>query len=190
MVGRADAMSALEFRPGDPNWNRFHRINHPGTFNANPLSAAAGVAMLDIASTGEPQAYIDRLGRVLVSEMNRAIAELGLEGSCVYGDGPIFHVLLGRGATVNPDGTLQRDSVDTVTLRQANKPEVKAALQSGMMSRGVDLMSGHAGIIATAHTQEDVTLTATAFYETLREMREAGLLAPAYSSTAVQRDRL
>ena len=42
VVGRVDVMHALEFRPGDAQWNRYHRINHPGTFNANPLSAAAG----------------------------------------------------------------------------------------------------------------------------------------------------
>ncbi|HYO48759.1 MAG TPA: aminotransferase class III-fold pyridoxal phosphate-dependent enzyme, partial [Chloroflexia bacterium] len=176
VVGKADVMAALEFRPGDAEWNRYHRINHPGTFNANPLSAAAGVAMLQIAGTGEPQEYIERLGRTLITEMNRAISELGIEGSCVYGDGPIFHVLLGRGASANRDGTLLAGSVDTLTLRQANTSEVKAALQKGMMRRGVDLMSGHAGIIATSHTEADVAQTARAFYETLKDMREDRLL--------------
>jgi glutamate-1-semialdehyde 2,1-aminomutase len=176
VVGKAEVMAALEFRPGDTKWNRYRRINHPGTFNANPLSAAAGVEMLKIAGTGEPQDYIERLGRTLIKEMNRAVSDLGIEGSCVYGDGPIFHVLLGRGACANPDGTLVQGSADTVTLRQANKPEVKAALQRGMMSRGVDLMSGHAGMISTAHTESDVEQTVSAFYEALRDMRESGLL--------------
>jgi glutamate-1-semialdehyde 2,1-aminomutase len=176
VVGRADVMAALEFHAGDAEWNRYHRINHPGTFNGNPLSAAAGVAMLEIAATGEPQERIADLGYTLISEMNRAISNLGIEGSCVYGDGPIFHVLLGRGACVNPKGHLVPDSADIVTLREANDANVKTALQSGMMRRGIDLMSGHAGIIATAHTEEDIALTATAFYETLRDMREAGVL--------------
>ena len=30
-------------------------IEHPGTFNANPLTAAAGIATLDICATGAPQ---------------------------------------------------------------------------------------------------------------------------------------
>ena len=77
VVGRADMMSALEFRPGDAEWNRYHRINHPGTFNANPLSAAAGVAMLKIAATGEPQEQIARMGREITIEMNNAIASPG-----------------------------------------------------------------------------------------------------------------
>jgi glutamate-1-semialdehyde 2,1-aminomutase len=176
VVGRADVMAALEFRPNDAEWNRYHRINHPGTFNANPLSAAAGIAMLEIAATGEPQERIADLGYTLIGEMNRVIMDLEIEGSCVYGDGPIFHVLLGRGACVNPKGHLVPGSADIVTLREANSSQVKAALQSGMMRRGIDLMSGHAGIIATAHTEEDIALTAAAFYDTLREMREASVL--------------
>jgi glutamate-1-semialdehyde 2,1-aminomutase len=172
VVGRAEVMSAFEFRPGDAEWNRYRRINHPGTFNANPLSASAGIAMLKIAQTGEAQRKIDDMGRRLVSEMNRGIEQLGIEGSCVYGDGPIWHVLLGKGARVNEDGTLAKGSADIITLRKANDPTVKAALQTGMLNRGVDLLSGHAGIMSTAHTEDDLSLTATAFYETLREMRE------------------
>ena len=174
--GRTDVMAALEFRAGDADWNRYHRINHPGTFNANPLSAAAGIAMLNIAQTGEPQEYAARFGKSLVQEMNRAISDLGIEGSCVYGDGSIFHVLLGKGASANPDGTLVRNCVDTLTLRQANAPQVKAALQAGLLKRGVDILGGQAGIISTAHTEEDVALTARAFGETLREMREGGVV--------------
>ena len=38
LAGRADVLAAIEPRPGKP------KMKHPGTFNANPLSAAAGVA--------------------------------------------------------------------------------------------------------------------------------------------------
>ena len=163
-------MNALEFRPGDANWNRYHRINHPGTFNANPLSAAAGVAMLKEAATGEPQKYVERMGRKLTIALNEAIAGLGIEGSCVYGDGPLWHVILGRGAKANPDGTLDISSTDPASLRESNKPAVKAALQAGVMQRGVDLMSGKSGIMSTAHTDIDLEQTVDAFRETLRDM--------------------
>jgi len=176
VAGRADIMSALEFRPDDPDWNRYHRINHPGTFNANPLSAAAGIAMLRIAATGEPQAQIAELGCRLVGEMNRVIGELGIAQSCVYGDGPVFHILLGRGARVNRQGILVEGSADTLTLRQGNKPELKTALQSGMLRRGIDLLAGRSGMISTAHTEADLSRTVSAFRDTLVEMRGAGLL--------------
>ncbi len=176
VVGRAEVMAALEFHPGDPKWNRYRRINHPGTFNANPLSATAGIAMLKEAATGKPQEYITQMGRKLIVAMNEAIADLGIGGSCVYGDGPMWHVLLGRGARANPDGTLDRSSADAVTLRELNKPPVKAALQSGLMRRGVDLMSGKSGVMSTAHTGTDLDQTVEAFRETLREMRDNRIL--------------
>jgi glutamate-1-semialdehyde aminotransferase len=116
------------------------------------------------------------MGRALTIAMNEVIARLDIEGSCVYGDGPIWHVLLGRGAHAISDGTLAPACADTLTLRQANKPEVKAALQKGMLLRGVDLMSGHAGIMSTAHTDADLDRTISAFEVTLRDMRENHLL--------------
>ena len=36
LAGRADVLAYIEPRPGKP------KMKHPGTYNANPLSAAAG----------------------------------------------------------------------------------------------------------------------------------------------------
>ena len=46
-------MAVFEPR-SDAHWNRYQMVPHPGTFNANPLSAAAGVAALNIIASGEP----------------------------------------------------------------------------------------------------------------------------------------
>src|SRR5205085_11873831 len=48
VAGRAEVLAGIEFRPGKP------KMKHPGTFNANPLSAAAGVATLGIVADGAP----------------------------------------------------------------------------------------------------------------------------------------
>jgi glutamate-1-semialdehyde aminotransferase len=71
---------------------------------------------------------------------------------------------------------LVEGSADTLTLRQGNKPELKTALQSGMLRRGIDLLAGRSGMISTAHTEVDLSQTVSAFRDTLEEMREAGLL--------------
>ena len=52
VVGRAEVMALLEL--GDERWNRYGRVSHSGTFNANPLCAAAGIAYLNLIATGEP----------------------------------------------------------------------------------------------------------------------------------------
>src|SRR5215470_3672383 len=56
VCGRADLMEHLA---GPAAGSR--RVAHPGTHNAHPLSAAAGVATLALAASGEPQARADRL---------------------------------------------------------------------------------------------------------------------------------
>ena len=43
VVGRRDIMAVFESKAG-AHWSRYQMVPHPGTFNANPLSAAAGVA--------------------------------------------------------------------------------------------------------------------------------------------------
>ena len=51
VTGKSDIISMIEFR-NDAAWNAERRVQHPGTFNANPLSAAAGSTMLRIARDG------------------------------------------------------------------------------------------------------------------------------------------
>src|SRR5690606_33085315 len=54
VAGRADVMAAFA-GTGDPEADRYRRIPHQGTFTANPLSAAAGIAALDQLRDGQVQ---------------------------------------------------------------------------------------------------------------------------------------
>jgi glutamate-1-semialdehyde 2,1-aminomutase len=175
VVGRAAILAPLEFRD-DPHWNRYSRIHHPGTFNANPLSAAAGVAMLEIVARGEAHPYIDQYGERLVVALNAALRQAGVETGCVYGNGSIFHVLLVPGAQADDRGRLVPGSVDVLAMRNGNPPALKAALHQELLARGVDLMSGQHGICSTAHTQADFDQTVQAFYEAAQALRAQGLV--------------
>ena len=65
LAGRADLMQALAF---DNALGK--KMKHPGTYNANPLSAAAGAAALEIVSTGEPCRTANEAARKLRSGLN------------------------------------------------------------------------------------------------------------------------
>ena len=69
--GRADVMAHLEYRPGKP------KMRHPGTFNANPLSASAGVAALRIVAEGGA-CRRNEIGRLLRQRLNQLFAERAL----------------------------------------------------------------------------------------------------------------
>ena len=175
IVGRADVMAALEFRD-DARWNRFGRIHHPGTFNANPLTAAAGVAMLETVAQGEASAFVNNYGDRLLLALNAAKREAGVDTGCVYGYGSIFHVLLVPGPQVDAQGRLVSGSVDVLTLRAGNPPPIRFALHEEMLRRGVDLMSGQHGVCSTAHTPADFDQTVAAFGEACRALRARGLV--------------
>src|SRR6266852_2054949 len=69
LAGRADILAAIEFRPGKP------KMKHPGTFNANPLSAAAGITTLQLVATGEPCRRANATGKLLRQKVNDLFAQ-------------------------------------------------------------------------------------------------------------------
>src|SRR5207249_1678005 len=75
LCGKRELMSMLAFR-GDPDWDRSQRVAHAGTFNANPLSAAAAIATLELVADASLQARANKLGeelrRALTDAMKRA----------------------------------------------------------------------------------------------------------------------
>jgi glutamate-1-semialdehyde 2,1-aminomutase len=76
LAGRADVLAALEFRPGKP------KMKHPGTFNANPLSAAAGAVTLRLVANGEPCRRANETGRRLRQCLNDLFARRDVPWGC------------------------------------------------------------------------------------------------------------
>jgi glutamate-1-semialdehyde 2,1-aminomutase len=138
-------MEVLAFRPGGGV-----KVKHPGTHNAHPVSAAAGIAMLDAVADGAAQSRADETAGWLRRELNDVLARTGVPGS-VHGGSSTFHVTL-AGAT----------------------PAADQALHAGMLLEGVQLFQGR-GFVSTTHTESDVERTAAAFERTLGRMRAEGL---------------
>ena len=70
VVGRADIMSLFDMT-GDAKHDRHDWVVHLGTFNASPLSAAAGVALLNQVATGEPTERANRTAELLRAKWNQ-----------------------------------------------------------------------------------------------------------------------
>lgn len=172
VAGRADILSLMEFRD-DTGWNLTHRVAHPGTFNANPLSAAAGIAMLRRVHTGEIHAHADRLMYRLITGLNDILARLGIPGAA-YGLASCFHLVLGH------DVPRPREGIEWPwedgRLPPRTPPELVQALKRGMLNHGVDLMGGTGGFTSGVHTDGDIDQTLEAFEATLDEMRAEGML--------------
>ena len=64
---------------GDPHHDRYDRVAHQGTFNAAPLSAAAGVATLRQVATGAPIERADGLADTLRQAWDEVLGRLGVD---------------------------------------------------------------------------------------------------------------
>lgn len=169
VCGRADIVSMIEFRDG--RWNAEKRIMHPGTFNANPVSAAAGCTMLKMVRTGEHHARADGLNRRLVTGMNETLDRCRAPGA-VYGLASYFHITLGQ------DGVRPQDGIEWAG--EGAPPDtpthVQTALRRAMLNHGADLMHGDGGFVSGVHSEADIDATVAAFDASLAEMQADGAL--------------
>ena len=172
IVGRADIMELMLFK--DEEWNRYRRIPHPGTFNANPLGAAAGIATLKILSSGKPQERATRMATALRKGMEMVMKEMKIEG-CAYNEFSVCHLYFGK--------CEMREKCDrTICLNAGKVRPRKVGELLGLNltlngvhpnARGVDFF------FSSAHTEEDVEHTLRAFELSLHALVKEGTLKPA-----------
>jgi glutamate-1-semialdehyde 2,1-aminomutase len=142
------------------------RVSHPGTHNAHPLSAAAGVATLRIAADGTTQRQAADLAAELRAGLSAVFERSGVTGRA-YGESSTFHLLFGH------DGP--PEELGAERLKRGVPPDLFAAVHCGMLTEGVHLFHG-SGFISTAHTGADVERTVDGLAATLPRLRAEGLL--------------
>jgi glutamate-1-semialdehyde 2,1-aminomutase len=170
--GRADVLAYIEPRPGKP------KMKHPGTYNANPLSAAAGVATLTRVATGEPCAKANAAGRLLRTELNALFAARDWPW-VAYGDFSMVRVLPNyRGERPGPagddDGFVPYGG-DVNALDGPKDMKLVYGLRQAMLLNGVDWW-GLAGMTSCEHTDAVVRHTVGAFEAAVEAVTAEGLV--------------
>ena len=163
VVGKAEIMEIQQFS-GDAQRDRHRRVLQQGTFNANPLSSAAGVACLTQVATGAPHEHANRLGERLRSGMNEVLQRLGVPG-LVYGETSVFTIMLGEG--------IQEAVRTSDVTRLMGARGAAALLRKGMLLEGIDLMRS-GGFTSIAHTDQDIDRTIEAFEQVVTRMQREG----------------
>ncbi|HEY5639867.1 MAG TPA: aminotransferase class III-fold pyridoxal phosphate-dependent enzyme [Dehalococcoidia bacterium] len=169
VCGRGDIISMIEFR--DSPWNARRRVQHPGTFNANPVSAAAGSTMLSLVATGEHHARADALNERLIGGLNGVLERANVPG-VVYGLASYFHIALGTEAP-RPTGGIEWPGPGAPPSTPA---KITVALKRALINHGVDLMGGSGGFVSGVHTDGDIDQTIKAFETAVGELRAERLI--------------
>ncbi|MHB1930627.1 MAG: aminotransferase class III-fold pyridoxal phosphate-dependent enzyme, partial [Acidimicrobiales bacterium] len=161
VAGRADLVENLALPDDDPR-----RVSHPGTHNAHPMAAAAGVATLELLRSGELQTGAAGTAAQLRAGLSDVLARHGVAGA-VYGESSTFHLLLGV------DGLPTQ--VEPARVKAGPGRAVAAALQCAMLLEGVHLFHG-SGFVSVAHGDAETERTVRAFDRALGALRGEGLL--------------
>lgn len=167
LAGQADLLQALAF---DNSFGQ--KMKHPGTFNANPLSAAAGIATLREVSTGVPCRQANEAAAKLRRGLNRVFTEKAVPWAA-YGD---FSAI-----KIHPEYDGPRPDRDDFVpfgndfrkLDRSFDATLLHALRCALLVGGVDWM-GWGGTTSAAHTNEDVDRTISAFAGAIDLLRTDG----------------
>ena len=133
--GRRELMEQFDPRHKDA-------IPHSGTFNANPLTMAAGEATLR-GLTPDVYERLDRLGGQLRAKLQAVLDEIGVR-AVVTGVASLFAIHFGIDQVRDYRSKLKGDSA------------AASAVFTGLLNEGILLQHGCAGSLSTLTTESDV----------------------------------
>jgi glutamate-1-semialdehyde 2,1-aminomutase len=174
VAGRADILEYLEIK-SDKDWNRYKKIYHPGTFNANPLSASAGVTALNIVSSGEDIKKANATAKALRDGFNQIIDKHSINW-CAYGRFSGIRIFIDRDCDKKSTCDFQMCNYDHAKLKTGGDPDLAKKFRIGMLSNGIDMPTLSICMTSSAHTMDDVDKTLKAFDKTITQMKSEKLI--------------
>ena len=167
--GKADIIDMIAHR-GDPEWDNTRRVYHPGTFNANPLSAVAGATCLEMVATQPINKQADAMAAKLKAGLNEIFGKMEVAGHA-HGIASMVHVVL-----ADCDCGRELCTMSHREIKEATASPAVTAMKRGLQNRGVDIMGRDAFLVSGTHTGGEIGETLEAFEETLAAIRAEGLV--------------
>ena len=158
LCGTRALMSMLTFR-GDADWDRAQRVAHAGTFNANPLSAAAAIATLELVADASLQARANKYGEELRRALSDALRRAGAPGVC-YGEASIYHVSF-------------EGKPGLAGFERPRKGPLYHILRGALLNNGIDCSMNH-GWVSAMHAEDDLERTVRGYEAAFRAMVAEG----------------
>jgi glutamate-1-semialdehyde 2,1-aminomutase len=173
VAGRKDVLDLLDFAAMAEAGRE--KINHPGTFNANPVSAAAGITTLGILAETDACAQANTRAAALRDGLNELLETERLPWA-IYGTFSGFHLFL------NPQGRdLRPTRFDAAACPmeelKAQPARLAARLRLALLVQGIDGNPRLGGFLSATHTETDVQDTIAGWREAIGMLRAEHELA-------------
>src|SRR5262245_6396894 len=171
VAGRAEILDQLD--AGAAAAAKREKISHQGTFNANPLSAAAGVAMLSRLEEEDLCLAAERTAAQLRHGLTQILIEESVPWG-IYGEASAFLIFPNPKRLAIDPARFDPLKLGFPGLKGARNPELCYRLRLAMLANGVDIMGAPGGLVSAVHGPGDVDRTLEAFRTAVRWLKAEG----------------
>ena len=172
VAGRKDILDLLDFAAMAKAGRE--KIGHPGTFNANPVSAAAGIAALTILAESDANDVAAARAAELRDGLNEVLSQERVPWA-VYGTSSGFHLFMNPEKRAITPGTFDPFSATLEELK-TQPAHLASRMRLAMLVNGVDLNPRLGGFTSVTHQAADTADTVAAFREAIHMLRAEGEL--------------
>jgi glutamate-1-semialdehyde 2,1-aminomutase len=171
VAGRAAIMDQLD--AGAMKQAGREKIGHQGTFNANPVCAAAAVTTLGIIEREDAPAQAEQTAAMIRDGMRRILVEEGIAWG-VYGEASTFLIYQNPGRVALDPATFDPLTFGFKGLKGGKSVDQAHRLRLALIANGVDIMGAPGGLVSATHGPEEVAHTLEAFRTAVRWMKHDG----------------
>lgn len=171
VAGREDILELLDFEVAEAKG--FEKIGHQGTYNANPMSAAAGIAALELIAAGGICDTATARANTLRRKVNEAFEAEDVPWAC-YGEHSGFYIFTNPGNLPITPTTFDPFAHDHATLKGSQKGPTITKLRLGIILNGVDMSGKPGGLTSAVHSDDDTAATADAVRAAVRMLKDEG----------------
>jgi glutamate-1-semialdehyde 2,1-aminomutase len=171
VAGRADLMDQLDAAAAKVAARE--KIGHQGTFNANPLCAAAAVTTLSIVEKEDVCARAESTAAEIRDGMRRILVEEQIPWG-VYGEASAFLIFQNPNRLQIDPAKFDPLKLGFKGLKGARNPDLAYRLRVAMLANGVDIMGAPGGLASATHGAREVAQTLEAFRTGVRWLKAEG----------------
>ena len=168
VTGKSEIIDMIQLS-NSSDYNRVERVGHNGTFNANPLSAAAGCAALELVSSSPVNEIADKRSQQLKNGLNDILSKLEIPGCA---SGIASAVFLRLGVEHECDKAICILSEDE--QNKIEDPFLSHQMWLEMYNQGID--AGTRFIVNSVLSESDINQTIEASEKALRNIRQEGII--------------
>lgn len=173
VTGREDVLSLLDFDVAKARG--VEKVGHQGTFNANPVCAASGIAALEVIAREDVCEHASAQAAKLRGAVNRVFAAEGMPWAA-YGEHSAMYVFTnGGGLDIDPED-FDPHAIGFEGLKAPGHPAANR-FRLALMVNGVDVSGKPGALLSYVHSDDDLERTVEAVRASVRMLKAEGEFA-------------